>query len=62
VKLSDFVDMFNAEAHPDVANGKKTPEQLMKEFIGKWFKNDFDALVTQEDFIDYYRDVSCSVD
>ena len=44
MKLSDFVDMFNAEAHPDVANGKKTPEQLMKEFIGKWFKNDFDAL------------------
>lgn len=34
----------------------------MKEFVGKWFKQDVDQIISWEDFIDFYRDVSCSIE
>jgi len=34
----------------------------MKEFAGKWFKPDFDTVITWDDFLDFYKDVSSSVD
>jgi len=45
-----------------VTSGKKSVEQVMKEFVGKWFKPDFDTVITWDDFLDFYKDVSSSVD
>lgn len=62
MKLSDFQEIFDASAHPDAVSGKKTPAQIQREFLAKWFKQDIDSIVTWEEFLDFYRDVSSSVD
>ncbi len=62
MKLGDFASIFDASVHPDVTSGKKSVEQVMKEFVGKWFKPDFDTVITWDDFLDFYKDVSSSVD
>jgi sulfatase maturation enzyme AslB (radical SAM superfamily) len=62
VRLANFQELFDSSSHPDVASGKKSPDQIMREFLGKWFKQDIDSIVTWEEFIDFYRDVSSSVD
>ncbi len=54
VKLSDFQEIFDSSAHPDAVSGKKTPAQIQREFLAKWFKQDIDSIVTWEEFLDFY--------
>lgn len=42
-------------------NGVKSKEDVYKEFMSKWEK-DGDEIVTLQEFVEYFRDVSCNVD
>ena len=62
VKLDDIAKIYDASKHPDVLDGKKTPEQVFREFMKLWDTQDKDGIVTFEEFCEYYGDVSASVD
>lgn len=62
VKLDDISKIYDATQHPDVLDGKKTAEEILLEFMDKWDTQEKDGIVTIEEFYDYYRDVSASID
>ncbi len=62
VRLDDIAKIYDASKHPDVLQGKKSPEQVFREFMSLWDTQDKDGIVTFEEFCDYYSDVSASID
>lgn len=62
VKLDDIAQIYDASQHPDVQDGKKSEEEILIEFMDKWDTQEKDGIVTIDEFYDYYRDVSASID
>jgi len=62
VTLSDLVTVYNTRFDPEVISGSKTHEQAVAEFMSQWDTIDKDGVVTLEEFQEYYKDVSASVD
>jgi Ca2+-binding EF-hand superfamily protein len=63
VDMSDLKAAYDPSRNPDVMQGQKTADQALREFMAVW-ENDssVDGKVTKEEFIDYYQDVSASID
>ena len=36
VKMDDIAQIYDASQHPDVITGKKTPEDVFREFMTQW--------------------------
>ena len=53
---------YDAGYHPDVQSGRKSHEEVLKEFMGVWETHRKDGIVTIEEFEDYYKDISASID
>lgn len=62
VTLDDIARIYDVSQHPDVKDGKKTPEQAYREFMSMWDTQVADGIVTFDEFCDYFRDVSASID
>ena len=62
VKLDDIAQLYDVSQHPDVISGKMTPEEAYKQFMSLWDTQVADGIVTFDEFCDYYRDVSASID
>lgn len=62
VTLDDIARIYDVSQHPDVIDGKKTPEEAYREFMSLWDTQVADGIVTFDEFCDYYRDVSASID
>ena len=62
VTLNDVAKLYDASQHPEVRDGKKSEEEVYMEFMGLWDTQHRDGVVTIEEFQEYYKDVSCSVD
>ena len=62
VTLDDIARIYDVSQHPDVIDGKKTPEEAYREFMSMWDTQVADGIVTFEEFCDYYKDVSASID
>jgi calcyphosin len=73
LELSDIKQFYNAKNHPDVRNGRKTEDEVLLDFLetfevhhslsrgdAKSKKND--GMVTLNEFMDYYSNVSSSID
>lgn len=67
--MRDIKDTYNAKNHPDVKQGKRTEEEILSEFLDTFelhhaMKNpgDRDGKVTLTEFIEYYQNISCSID
>lgn len=61
VKLDDIAKIYDVSKHPDVIAGKDPKEVYMK-FMSLWDTQVADGIVTFEEFCDYFRDVSASID
>jgi len=69
IDINDVRGVYNAKKHPDVVAGKKTEDDILKEFLSTFemahsMRNN-DApnyVVTKEEFIEYYNNVSMSID
>jgi Ca2+-binding EF-hand superfamily protein len=69
IDISDIRGVYNAKKHPDVLQGKKTEDDILKEFLATFemahsIRNN-DApnyVVTKEEFTEYYNMISCSID
>ncbi|GMH90085.1 hypothetical protein TL16_g11660 [Triparma laevis f. inornata] len=63
VEPSDIVEAYNAKKHPDVQSGKKTEEEVLREFLDTFdVGGEKDGCVTKTEFENYYKNVSASVD
>jgi len=48
--------------HPDIVQGRKNPKEVYLEFMSLWDTQIADGIVTFEEFLDYFKDVSASID
>lgn len=73
VDPEDIRQVYSATAHPEVKQGKKTAEEVCREFLetfeahralsaGDPLSKKGDGLVTLNEFLDYYSNISASVD
>jgi calcyphosin len=62
VKLEDIAKLYNVDAHPEVVSGAKNPEQVFIEFMSLWDTQKRDAIITFDEFCDYYTDISASIE
>jgi len=69
IDINDIRGVYNAKKHPDVVQGKKSEDDILKEFLATFemahsIRNN-DApnyVVTKDEFIEYYNMVSMSID
>ena len=70
VDLDDIRGVYNAKMHPDVKSGKKTEDEILGEFLDT-FEYHFSLLndnsskdrsITEEEFIEYYNNISMSIE
>ena len=68
--INDIKGRYNAKKHPDVIAGKQTEEDILYEFLDTFeesysIRNDpkaRDRSVSIDEFIEYYQNISCSID
>ena len=60
---------YDASKHPDVKTGKKTEDEVLKEFLETFELHhnilhgyQSDGLVTMDEFIEYYTNISSNID
>jgi len=69
VEIDDIKGVYNAKNHPDVKLGKKTEEEVLSEFLDTFelhyalsHPGSRDKIITFDEFIEYYTNVSMSVE
>lgn len=67
--IDDIKGTYNASAHPDVKSGKKTEDEVLREFLETFEMHhnvlngyQADGKVTKEEFLEYYTNISASID
>ena len=67
--VSDIKSAYNAKMHPDVKKGEKTEDEVLAEFLdtfevhhGLKHPEDRDGKVTLREFIEYYTNISSTID
>jgi len=69
VEVDDIKGVYNAKNHPDVKLGKKTEDEVLADFLETFemhyslsHPNARDSSITIEEFIEYYNNISMSVE
>ena len=71
VDINDIRQTYNAKQHPDVKSGKKQEDEILAEFLDT-FEDHFcdmkgqedsrDGIITMQEWLEYYNNVSMSID
>lgn len=62
VTLEDIAKLYDASFHPEVISKQKTPEQVYMEFMSQWDTQVADGIISFDEFMEYFKDVSASID
>ena len=62
ITLDEISSIYDTSFHPDVVSGKATHEEVVFEFIAMWDNQDRDGIISKDEFVSYYKDVSASID
>ena len=62
VTIDELSAVYDVSWNPAVRAGKLTERDAMKEFMAQWDRLDGDGMVSIEEFEDYYKGVSSSID
>ena len=69
VDIEDIKGVYNASRHPDVISGKKSEDAILVEFLETFETHHSiltggskDGSITEEEFIEYYTNISASID
>lgn len=69
VDINDIRGVYNASKHPDVLSGKKSEDQIFNEFLETFETHhnimngsQADGQITLDEFIEYYTNISASID
>jgi len=61
--MQDLKGRYDTSKHPDVLEGRMTPDEALADFAKQWDdENAPDGKVTPAEFLEYYKDVSASID
>lgn len=67
--IEDLKGKYDASKHPDVKTGKRTEEEVLKEFLETFEMHhnvvngsQADGRVTLDEFIEYYTNISANID
>jgi len=61
VTLKDITSLYDVSKHPEFISGKKSKDEIMREFVKQW-DSSADGTITMKEFHEYFRDVSASID
>ncbi|KAH9195244.1 hypothetical protein AeNC1_002785 [Aphanomyces euteiches] len=59
---SDIVGCYTASKHPDVIAGKRTEDEIFREFLDTFDVDVKDGKVTRDEWEHYYHNISCVID
>ena len=69
ISFEEIKNKYNVSCHPDVLSGKKTEEEVLKEFMDTFQETynylcgtETDNVITIEEFLEYYENVSMIID
>jgi hypothetical protein len=63
IEPSDLLDTYDASKHPDVLAGKRTKNEILREFLDTFDVGGVvDGKVTRQEFENYYSNISASID
>ena len=62
VTIEDIADTYDVSQHPDVVQGRLTPEDALLQFLEQFDAGEKDGIVSPDEFLDYYRSISASID
>lgn len=69
LNIDDIRQAYNAKQHPDVKAGKKTEDDILMEFLDTFemhysfsHENSRDGQIQMDEWIEYYNNVSMSID
>ena len=62
VTLEDIAKLYDVSFHPDFISKKKTAEEVYLDFMKQWDTKVADGIVTFDEFMEYFKDVSASID
>ena len=63
IEPEDVIDTYDASKHPDVLAGKKTADEVLREFLDTFdVGGEVDGKVTRREFMNYYSNVGASID
>jgi len=62
VTYADIEQAYNTSQCAEVLAGLKTEEEILEAFFDQWDTDTKDGVVTKDEFIEYYKNVSASID
>merc|ERR1719446_448760 len=63
LEMDELRQVYNAKGHPAVKAGKKTEEEVILEFIETFeVRGVVDGTITKDEFVEYYKNISASID
>lgn len=71
ISVDEFKEKYCANMHPDVRSGKRTEHEVITEFMETFEKHQSmiadkkgkgDGMVTLDEFIEYYNNISCNIE
>ncbi|DAZ98398.1 TPA: hypothetical protein N0F65_000112, partial [Lagenidium giganteum] len=62
IELNDIMQKYSADKHPEVLSGKKTKDQVLRDFLDTFDGGEKDGKVHPNEFVRYYANVSASID
>ena len=60
--MADLEGTYNVEFHPKFKSGEMSKKDILLDFMKQWETHVLDGKVTYEEFEEYYKDVSASID
>jgi Ca2+-binding EF-hand superfamily protein len=60
--VEDLKVNYDVSFHPKFKNGQMSKEAILSEFLSQWDTLKKDGVVQYDEFEDYYKDVSASID
>ena len=62
ITVDEMNEKYDVSHNPEVQQGKITAAEAMEQFMKQWDRLDGDGMVSLEEFEDYYKGVSSSID
>ncbi len=62
VTIDDIANNYDVSFHPQFKAGQMSKQQILEEFLKQWDTVKKDGIVTLDEWEDYYKDVSASID
>ena len=62
ISVEELCEAYDFSHAPEVLAGARSVDQAARDFMKQWDRHDCDGTVTLDEFEDYYKDISASID